>query len=288
MGEIIIIGAACGLGAKNRSTELGPAFLNKSFKQEKSKLKCKPILKAIGELTKKREDSVSCLGPFYKRLATKTSNIVRKGNFPIVIGGDHSVAIGTWSGIITARKAEGKFGLIWIDAHMDAHTFETSPSKSIHGMPVAALLGAGEKEFTKLGSIKNKVSPEHLVLIGIRSYEKEEEEFLQRLGVRIFYIEEVKLKGFAKVFGEAIKIASNQTKAFGISLDIDAFDPEFAPGTGTAVEQGLSPAEFLKAIKGIARHKHLAGLEIVEYNPLLDVGNKTGTLLKKIIEQILK
>jgi arginase len=288
MKKTHIVGAACGLGAKNRLTELGPKELNKIWQREKSSYLCHPILQVQGELTKNKQQNLATLTPYYQTLAELMSKIIQKQQLPIVIGGDHSIAIGTWSGIISAKKAEGNFGLIWVDAHMDAHTYKTSPSKSLHGMPVATLLGYGEKELTQLATKANKLSPQHLVLIGIRSFEKEEEKLLRDLGVKIFYIEEVRAKGFAAVFQEALKIVTKNTDAFGISVDVDAFDPDFAPGTGTPVAQGLSPLEFLKICKGLGRHQKIAGIEIVEYNPTLDKEEKTGKLVASILTQMLK
>jgi arginase len=206
--------------------------------------------------------------------------------FPIIIGGDHSIAIGTWAALVQIYQAKEEFGLIWVDAHMDAHTYETSPSKAYHGMPLAALLGYGEKELTELGGFKPKINPKHLVLIGIRSFEIGEKLLLEKLGVRIIYMDEVKQKGFKDCFAEALRVVTNGTKGFGVSIDMDAFDPAYALGVGSPALGGLMPQEVLMALKQLKNHSALKALEIVEYNPILDIGGKTLQLVYEVVKQV--
>lgn len=199
----------------------------------------------------------------------------QKGEFPLILGGDHSIAIGTWSAITSALGSE-EMGLIWVDAHLDAHTFHTTPSQNIHGMPVAVLLGHGDIRFTSLGGPLAKLKPQNVCIIGARSFEEGEADLLSRLGVRVYSIQDVRERGFETVFQEARSQFS--AKRFGLSLDVDAFDPEEAPGTGTPERSGLHLHDVRETLKGLANDPALLGLEIVEFNPHLDVKQKTCQL----------
>ncbi len=163
---------------------------------------------------------------------------MRHARLPCVIGGDHSCAGGTWTGV--ARMLQGELGLVWIDAHMDSHTPATSHTGRLHGMPLAWLLGQGDDALYGLSA--GVVDPEHVALIGVRSYEPEEKERLDRLGVRVFHIEEVHRRGLDTVAAEALAIAARGTSGFGVSIDLDAVTPEEAPGVGTPVADGIAGA----------------------------------------------
>lgn len=207
--------------------------------------------------------------------------------FPVIIGGDHSIAIGTWAAEVAIYQAQEQFGLIWVDAHMDAHTYESSPSKAYHGMPLACLLGYGDEELVNMGGFKPKLSPKHLVLIGVRSFEIGERQLLERLGVRIIYMNEIRQNGFNKCFGEALEIASHTTKGFGLSIDMDAFDPVYAPGVGSPVPDGLRPREVLDELKQLKSNERFKALEIAEYNPRLDNNSKTMHLIYQILREVI-
>jgi arginase len=217
-------------------------------------------------------------------LAKNVSDSVAQNHLFITLGGDHTAAIGTWSGAASAIK--GDLGLIWFDAHMDSHTFETTPSNNIHGMPLAVLLGHGESRLTHLISDKPKLKPEHVVLIGIRSFESGEAALLKKLGVTIFYMDDVKKLGMEKVIASAVEIVSKNTAGFGISIDLDGFDPVDAPGVGTPEADGVDAAEFLTYFSMIARHPKLIGADIVEFNPVLDKEQKTEKLAVELIEMM--
>ncbi|ETO24882.1 Arginase/agmatinase/formiminoglutamase, partial [Reticulomyxa filosa] len=225
---------------------------------------------------------------FNQQLADAVLTTTSNHNFSIIIGGDHSIAIGTWIRIIKGLNAQEKFELIWIDAHLDAHTYEDSPSKAYHGMPVAALLGYGEEELINIFNFKPKINPKHLVYIGARSFEENEKNFLEQLGVKIYYIEEIKQRGLAQVIKEVITHLENLVKHFGVSIDLDCFEAHQAPGTGYAVENGIDFQEFYNCANLLYKHPKLKGLEIVEFNPELDVDNKTLKILITLIEQLLK
>lgn len=218
------------------------------------------------------------------QLALQTQQSVLAGQKFITLGGDHSAAIGSWSGIANAIK--GDLGLIWFDAHMDAHTFQTSATNNIHGMPLACLLGHGEPALTQILSKQAKLKPENVVLIGIRSYEAGEETLLKKLGIKIFYMKDIERLGLETVMQEALSIVTKNTTAFGISIDLDGFDPKDAPGTGTAEENGVSATEFLKHFSSITTRQKFTGMDVVEFSPGLDVNNKTESLIKKLCDYL--
>src|SRR5690242_3418600 len=165
-------------------------------------------------------------------LADEVARAMAARRLPLVLGGDHAIAMGTWGGVARALSYE-PFGLIWLDAHLDAHTVETTPSMNPHGMSAAALLGHGYELF--LAFCGGALRPEHLCYIGVRSYESEEMALLRRLGVRIILMEEVKRRGMAWALAEALAIATRGTQGFGLTIDLDGFDPEDAPGIGLKV-----------------------------------------------------
>ncbi len=218
-----------------------------------------------------------------QRLALKIQELTKVGNRFITIGGDHSSAIGTWSGVYHAAYSQGPLGLIWIDAHMDSHTTQTSPSGNIHGMPLAVLLGYGEPALAQLMQPVAKLSPEHVCLIGIRSFESGEAKLLERLKVRIFYMEEVKQRGLAAVFAEALSIVRQNTAGFGVSIDLDGLDPSEAPGVGTPEASGLSASKLCLALSEIRDDQKFLGAEIVEFNPHHDKSHKTEEVIYQLI-----
>jgi len=200
----------------------------------------------------------------------------------LVIGGDHSCALGTWGGVLNGLQRPDKFGLIWLDAHMDAHTFATSPSGNIHGMPLAALLGKADKKLAAMYPGSDFINPENLILIGVRSYEHEEYDLLKQAKVEIIFAEQI--DGLAQALTKAIDKLSLSCQAIGISIDLDFIDPDDAPGVETPAQGGIKAEELLKALALINRHPKICGLEISEFNPEKDSENKTLHLMKKIIE----
>ncbi|MGZ5013435.1 MAG: arginase [Methylobacter sp.] len=200
----------------------------------------------------------------------------------LVIGGDHSCALGTWGGVINGVQEPDKFGLIWLDAHMDAHTFATSPSGNIHGMPVSALLGKADKKLATMYPGHGFIKPENFILIGVRSYENEEYDLLKQAGVEIIFAE--RINGLSQVLIKAIDKLSLSCEVIGISLDLDFIDPNDAPGVETPVQGGIKAGELLEALSLINRHPKVCGLEISEFNPENDSENKTVNLMKEIVE----
>lgn len=279
-----VIGAALGEGAQIIGTKLGPAYcesqnLLKALEEDGVSLSWLETLSSNPEKT----SALAIVQDFCEQLAQKTAALKAQGICPLVIGGDHSVAIGTWSGVTAALKAEQNFGLIWIDAHMDAHTFETTPSKAIHGMPVATLLGHGDAYLARLASLQSKIAPQHLVLIGVRSYEAGEAKLLRDHHVKIFYMEEVHARGFAAVWQEARFYLQQQVSSFGVSIDLDGFDPTIAPGVGSREKEGLMSTEVLPCLEGLAWDANCEGIEIVEFNPERDKNEATYQLIQQLI-----
>ena len=227
------------------------------------------------------QNALKIIEALNRKLALAVRHAVATQQFPIVIGGDHSIAVGTWNG------QQEPFGLIWIDAHMDAHTPETTPSQACHGMPLAALLGYGAPEMAKLLRKEPVLKPERTVLIGIRSFESEEAALLKKLGVKIYFIDEVKKRSLQEIIPEAIEHAAKGTNRFGISLDLDVFSPDVAPGVDTPVSGGIEKEDLLSLLASITKDQRLIGFEMVEYNPMRDKAHKTRALCTEIMEQLV-
>ena len=209
---------------------------------------------------------------------------VRGGAVPITLGGDHSLAVGSVSGVSRAYRDEGKnIGLIWVDAHADINTPDSSPSGNVHGMPVAHLLGMGDKGFARLGGFFPKVLPRNTCLIGTRDVDKAEAINLRRSGVRVFSMQEIDRFGMGACVEQAIDLASDATAGFHLSFDIDVVDPGNAPGTGTLKRGGLTYRESHLLMELAADSERLLGLDLVEVNPLEDVQNATAVIAAELI-----
>jgi arginase len=298
MRPVSLIGAASGWGAGFRETESGP-----------------PVLRELGLAERLREAGIEAdwqamieperrwrqapeqpyreilrlVARHNSALAAATAAAVGKGRLPVVLGGDHSVAIGTWGGVAGAlrqlRGPDAALGLIWFDAHLDSHTADTTPSMNPHGMSGAVLLGHGEPEFLAIGG--RAVRPENLCFIGTRSYEADELALLKRLGVRIVFMDELRQRGVADVMTEAIVIATKGTAGFGVTIDLDGFEPEDAPGIGLKTANGLRRDEMLLALAGLGLRQDLVGVEIVEYIPEFDENWRTAHLVIDLLLALL-
>jgi arginase len=217
----------------------------------------------------------------------RTQAGVAAGRRFIVVGGDHSCAIGTWSGARDGLGETEALGLVWFDAHMDAHTPETTPSGRLHGMPIAALMGYGRAELTGLSRHAPALRPEHLCLIGVRSYEDGERALLDRLGVRVIHMDEIRRIGLRAATEEALAIARRGTAGFGISIDMDVLDPSEAPGVGSRVAGGLTGAELADALRLAQGSDGLLGFEIAEYDPTFDVRFRTADQVRRLLAAAL-
>jgi arginase len=217
-------------------------------------------------------------------LCNSVADIMANGRFPLVLGGDHSIAIGTIAGVLQHKK---NLGVIWFDAHGDINTAETSPSGNIHGMPVAVALGLGHERLIGIGGPENKLNPKNIVLIGSRDLDSGERKLLKELGVTVFTMHEVDLLGMPKVMEEAIRVASDGTDGVHVSFDMDAMDPFYATGTGTRVAGGLSYRESHLALELIAQAGIMTSAEFVEVNPLIDNKNETAETAVALMDSLL-
>lgn len=289
-----LIGAGLGWGAQCHETEFGPRVLKEigllsSLQQQDPRIDWRclltPSIPHSPTLKLNYAKRLAQVQTFTERLAMEVI-LSQKDHIPLVIGGDHSIAMGTWSAMVKALQASMQFGLIWIDAHMDSHTPKTSPSQAIHGMPLAVLMGYGEPSLINLCIPGPKLDPAHVVLIGVRSFEEGEAQLLKRLNVKIYFMDEVKARGFPVVFAEAIHYVNQGTKGFGVSIDLDAFDPSIAPGVGTPALDGLFANEVFQALGELSQYPQFKALEIAEFNPTKDIEQKTALLTQQLILSI--
>ena len=226
-----------------------------------------------------REISGAC-----EQLADEVEAVFNAGELPVVLGGDHSIAIGSFAGAASYFKQRGEtLGLIWFDAHADINTPETTPSGNIHGMPLAALLGYGAPELTNVAGFAPKLDPRSCVHIGARDIDPGEKELIRKSGIRFITMREIDERGMSACMDEAIAIVSRATIGYGVTFDVDALDPGDAPGSGTLVRGGLTYREAHLGMEKIAEAGGMRYLEIVEINTALDINNKTAELGVELI-----
>ncbi|MBU0656260.1 MAG: arginase [Gammaproteobacteria bacterium] len=220
------------------------------------------------------------------QLAHQVADDVRRKQTIAVIGGDHSCAIGTWHGVAAALGNQ-RFGLIWIDAHLDAHTPQTSLSGKLHGMPLAVLLGHGYPELVSLLAEPPVLDPAHVAIVGVRSVEHGELELLGELGVRVYFSAETEQRGLDAVLAEAHQIVTAGSRPFGISIDLDAIDPQQVPGVNMPIPGGLDSASLSHTLQRLYRQNGFLGVEIAEFNPLNDHGQRTLQVLEMLLDPLL-
>jgi arginase len=285
--QIELIGAAWGLGGADPGCAEAPAVLAPLLERRLAECGTPvcvgPILEAPpGERRKQLAVSKLC-----GLLASAVADARRRGRLPCVLGGDHSCAGGTWTGVARTLRdtGSGPLGLLWIDAHMDSHTPATSHTGRLHGMPLAWLLG--EDDHPLYGLASGVLDPRHVCLLGVRSFEPEEDERLRRLGVRVVFMQEILERGIDAVIGEALEIVTAGTSAFGVSIDLDVITPEEAPHVGTPVSGGVSSAQLARALERIAGRPALAAVELVEYSPRLDREGRTARVALDLLAAVL-
>lgn len=296
MKPLMLIPFNCGWGASKRGCADGPKILRERKLPETLTAQGLTSSWATFKTSKLDPDSQEAMmGPLalplvedYNRiLHTQVTEALEQQAMPLTLGGDHSMAVGTWSAVADYYDCHGQLGLIWIDAHLDAHpTVETSASKSYHGTPAATLMGHGEETLLNIATKRPVVAYEHICLIGIRSYEQEEYDFIQEKGVRIYMMEEIRERGMDVVMQEALARVTKGTKGFGVTIDLDAFDPSRAPGVGSPAEGGLLRKETLHALQGLGLREEFLALEIAEYNPHLGHDNLTSSLELSLIQTV--
>lgn len=215
----------------------------------------------------------------------KVFEALQKGHFPLVLGGDHSIAIGTVAAISSYyRQQDQEIGVIWVDAHADMNTPDTTHSGNIHGMPLAVALGLGAPELVGLGGFSPKLKAEHVVLIGIRDLDLEEKRIVKECGVKTFTMTDIDELGMSTVIRQAIEIAGSGTAGIHLSFDFDGLDPDIAPGVGTPVKGGIRYREAHLLMEKVALTGRMIGLEMVELNPILDLRNQTAELGVELIQ----
>ena len=286
--KIRVIGVPLDLGASRRGVDMGPSAVRVAGLEARLEQLGHVVedggnvAVAIAEQKKIGDEHAKYLREI-TATCSKHAELVLKslegGYLPLVLGGDHSVAAGTVSGVAEffRRKSE-KIGLIWLDAHGDINTPGTSPSGNVHGMPLAAIMGLGPAELGNIFGFSPKIAPENCVLVGIRDIDQNERDNIRKAGIEYFTMRDIDERGMRTVMEEALRIAGRDTAGYHVSLDMDWIDPEDAPGVGTPVRGGATYREAHLAMEIIADHGRMTSFEIVEVNPVIDEHNRTADL----------
>lgn len=290
---VTLIGFPMDLGADRRGVDMGPSALRIAGIDEKLRslgytvvdegdvpVKTQEVqtiknhkLKYLPEITRACE-----------RLATKTKKVLDSGSFPLILGGDHSMSIGSIAGISAHCREQGKrLGVIWIDAHADMNTPETTPSGNIHGMPLAVSMGIGVPQLVNLMGFTPKVSPQNIVLLGIRSVDAGERELIKRLSVHAYPMPDIDKSGMYSIMEHALRYLKEQVDHLHVSFDLDSVDPTVVEGVGTPVPGGLSYRETHLLMEMIAEAGIMCSLEVAEVNPILDDKNNSARFAVDVI-----
>jgi len=286
--KIRVIGVPLDLGQSRRGVDMGPSAVRVAGLEARLEAlgfvveDAGNIAVAIPEQKKEGHPRAKYLKEI-TATCTKHAELVLKtlegGKTPVVLGGDHSVAAGTVAGVAEFfRKQNQKLGLLWIDAHTDINTPESSPSGNVHGMPLAAIMGLGPPELANILGFSPKVAPENCVLVGVRDIDAAEKENVRRAGIEVYTMRDIDERGMRAVMEDALRAAGRGTAGYHVSLDMDWVDPEDAPGVGTPVRGGATYREAHLAMEIIADHGRLTSFEIVEVNPVIDEHNRTADL----------
>lgn len=282
--DISIIGVPMDLGQTRRGVDMGPSAIRYAGVVERLE-NLQHRIEDLGDIEIGSRDrtisnesnlkNLKAVAEASETLAAKVDEVVTQGKFPLVLGGDHSIAIGTIAGL---AKHYPNMGVIWYDAHGDLNTGETSPSGNIHGMPLAVSLGLGDPTLTQIGGYGTKIKPENIVIIGARSLDEGEKVLIKEKGIKVFTMHEIDRMGMTAVMEEAIGYLKDRTDGVHLSLDLDGLDPHDAPGVGTPVLGGISYRESHLAMEMLEEANILTSAEFVEVNPILDERNKTATV----------
>ena len=295
--QIEIIGAPVDLGQGRRGVDMGPSAIRIADLE--------PHLEALGHTVTDFGDidvmipetlEVGATVLRYKRAILAACDALRReversldeGRLPLVLGGDHSIAIGSLAGVSNHfQRQNGKIGVIWFDAHGDSNTPDTTPSGNIHGMSLAISMGLGDPDLVALGGRAPKIDPRRTVLIGVRDLDPGERDILKKSGAKVLTIRDVDERGMLDVVSEAIQIAGEGTAGIHVSFDLDVVDPEDAPGVGTALWGGISYREAHLAMEILSERANVVSLDLVEVNPVLDTRNTTGILAVELAQSLL-
>lgn len=294
---IAIIGAPMDLGAGRRGVDMGPSALRLAGLDERI-ASLGYEFHDLGNVEVAQPESLPVghenarylpqIAETCTRLAQMVDSALRDSKVPLVMGGDHSVAVGTIAGISNYYQSRGqKVGLIWVDAHADMNTPDSSPSGNVHGMPLACCIGRGPRELTEIFGYAPKVAPENVCIVGLRDVDRTELPNVRSTGVRPFTMREIDERGLRAVMTEAIEVASQGTAGFHVSFDMDAVDPAEAPGVGTPVRGGLTYREAHLVMELICDSGRMLGMEVVEVNPVLDSANQTARLGVELVMSAL-
>ena len=286
--KIRVIGVPLDLGQSRRGVDMGPSAVRVAGLEARLEAlghvveDAGNIAVAIPEQKKEGQSNAKYLKEI-TATCTKHAELVLKtleaGKVPLSLGGDHSMAAGTVAGVAEFyRRQNQKIGLIWIDAHTDINTPDSSPSGNVHGMPLAAIMGLGPPELANIFDFSPKVRPENCVLVGVRDIDAIEKQNVHRAGIEVFTMRDIDERGMRTVMEEALRMAGRGTAGYHVSLDMDWVDPEDAPGVGTPVRGGATYREAHLAMEIIADHGRMLSFEIVEVNPVIDEHNRTADL----------
>jgi arginase len=295
--KVAIIGAPMDLGAGRRGVDMGPSALRVAKMNERiaslgytvedlgnlNVVQAESVSEGIATARYLKEIALTCT-----RLAQLVESAVEAKKFPLVLGGDHSIAVGTVSGLSHYYHKQGKkIGLVWIDAHADMNTPETSPSGNVHGMPLACCVGMGPPELTNIFDFAPKVEPRNVAVIGLRSVDTEERRNVQKAGVRAYTMRDIDERGLRAIMQEALEAANDGTAGFHLSFDMDSVEPHEAPGVGTPVKGGITYREAHLAMENICDCDRMLGIEVVEVNPVIDEANRTALLAVELVMSAL-
>ena len=292
--RIKVIGVPLDLGASRRGVDMGPSAVRVAGLEARLEALGHEVRDggnigvALAETKRSGHQSARYLKEITEtcsRTAEAVLKALGEGMTPVVLGGDHSVAAGTVSGVAEFyRRQNQKIGLIWIDAHADMNTPATSPSGNVHGMPLAAIMGLGPESLSNLLGFAPKVQPDNMVLVGVRDIDATEKENIRRAGINeVYTMRDIDERGMRAVMEEALRAAGRGTAGYHVSLDMDWIDPEDAPGVGTPVRGGATYREAHLALEIIADHGRMVSLEVVEVNPVIDEHNRTADLAVELI-----
>lgn len=286
--KIRIIGVPMDLGQSRRGVDMGPSALRVAGLQARLK-QLGHTVEDMGNINvkqpeeqhfgEKRAKYLTEIAEVCRSLAEIVQKTIEDGFIPLVLGGDHSIAIGVISGVSSQlRKKSRNIGYVWLDAHGDMNTPESSPSGNVHGMPLASVMGYGAPELVELLGYKPKVHPRNVVLVGVRELDAKERRLMKDSGVHVFTMRDIDERGMREVMSEALRFASDDTDGIAVSLDMDFVDPSDAPGVGTPVRGGVTYREAHLALEMIADSELMVSLEVVEINPVIDEHNTTAIL----------
>lgn len=289
--RLALLGAAFSVGGAHPGCRLGPqVFFEQEYRGLHRRLPLRMRwagqVRESGSGLQRYPAGIDVVLDSVRRLKLRVLQLRRSGILPIVIGGDHSCAIGTWSGVAAARRQPT--GLLWIDAHLDSHTPETSESHRLHGMPLAVLLGEGDRRLTRLSGRVPAIDPRYCAVLGVRSFESGEPLRLKRLGVRFYTRDDIRRRGLSPVLAEAWRHVATAPGGFGVSLDLDVLEPMLAPGVSVPERNGLHPLKLACLLRQQPGKQRLRALEIVELNPRRDPQGRTRRLVPGLLRALLE